>query len=61
MSTDESLTGSNYREIAQKCIAVYQKKGLALDCLLWSQIIGYYEAALQEAKPAAPKKRRFRA
>jgi hypothetical protein len=47
-----TLSKSNFREFAKRAIAQYEKKDLIVDALLWSAIIGHYEAAIKKA--AAP-------
>lgn len=42
-----TLDATNYRLWASKVIAKYNQKGMMIDAMLWSQIIGYYERALE--------------
>jgi hypothetical protein len=43
------INSSNYRTTAQKMIEKYESMGLIVDALLWSHVIGLYEAALNLA------------
>lgn len=55
--SDPSLTNhlsrENYRQFAKKAIRQYEKNNMLVDTLLWSEIIGYYEAELKEARRLA--------
>jgi hypothetical protein len=56
MSTDkksDKLDETNFRETAQKIIAKYVEMTLLVDALLWAQVIGFYNNALDEAANAA--------
>jgi hypothetical protein len=44
----EPLTEANYRETARRAIDKYYEKGMIIDSLLWSTIIGFYEAELEK-------------
>jgi len=49
------LSRDNYRQFAQRAIEAYERKGMLVDALLWSGIIGHYEASLPKtAKPPLP-------
>lgn len=41
------LSDENYRRFAQKAIEKYSQKEMLIDAMMWSQIIGRYEKALQ--------------
>ncbi|MDE2102676.1 MAG: hypothetical protein KGL39_35860, partial [Patescibacteria group bacterium] len=41
-----TIDESNFRECAQQAIEKYKNSGMVLDALVWSRIIGLYEAAL---------------
>ena len=49
MSTDTTLSESNYRDFAKRIIEKYSEKNMIIDALLWAQVIGFYEAALENA------------
>lgn len=40
----EELDKSNYREFAKKAIQKYLDKNMLVDAMVWSKIIGFYEA-----------------
>jgi hypothetical protein len=51
-SESEVLSDENYRRFAQKAIEKYAEKGMVIDSLMWSQVIGRYEAALLASQAA---------
>lgn len=57
----ESIDASNFKETAQRIIAKYNEKGLIIDALLWSAIIGYYNAALHDDGAYEQSMREFEA
>ena len=44
----DTLSEKNYRDFAHDAIKAYYDKGMLLDGMLWSSVIGYYERALKE-------------
>jgi len=42
------LNETNFREWAQRVITKYVEMGLAVDALVWAQIIGLYNEALDK-------------
>lgn len=48
MAVNGALDVTNYRAAAQRIIERYEKIGLIVDALVWSQVIAHYEAALKE-------------
>jgi len=44
----DTLSEKNYRDFAHDAIKAYFDKGMLLDGMLWSSVIGYYEQALKE-------------
>lgn len=48
MAVNGALDATNYRATAQRIIERYEKIGLIVDALVWSQVIAHYEAALKE-------------
>ncbi len=53
----KQIDETNFRECAKRAIAVYEKDGRILDALVWSRLIALYEAALEAAAAAKPKRR----
>lgn len=47
---NEVIGENNFREVADRAIEQYQKKGMIIDALLWAKLIGHYNAALDAAK-----------
>jgi hypothetical protein len=43
----KKIDETNYREVAQQAIRKYEEKNMAIDAIVWSTIIGFYEAALK--------------
>lgn len=41
-----AIDKSNFRDVAQTAIKKYTSKGMLIDAMIWSTIIGYYEAAI---------------
>jgi hypothetical protein len=48
---DGALDKTNFRDFARRTIDSYAAKGMLLDAILWGQIIGHYENALDEGCP----------
>ena len=57
--TTDILDATSYREVAQRAIKTYEKKGMLIDGLMWGQIIGFYEEALKEAQRTIQKNSPF--
>jgi hypothetical protein len=51
-ATDE-LNASNYQDFARRAIDKYHEKGMMVDALLWSKIIGYYNTEISKAQTDA--------
>jgi len=50
-AADSSLNETNFREFARKAIEKYEQRGMLIDAMLWSAIIGHYNTALDSRKP----------
>jgi hypothetical protein len=57
----ETLNKTNYRQTARKAVERYVTRGLILDAIFWSRIIGCYEAELAEIIAAGLRRARFKA
>jgi hypothetical protein len=47
----KKIDETNYREVAQQAIRKYEEKNMAIDAIVWSTIIGFYETALKAKTP----------
>lgn len=46
-NTDDTLNESNFQDFAMEAIRSYHKKHRLIDSMLWSSIIGHYNARIE--------------